>query len=59
VLEGVADFLADGGAARFAQRADPVAERAQPLREQLDLRGFAAAFRAFKGDNRLFVIYDL
>ena len=48
VLEGVADFFADGRAAGFAQRADFVAERLQAVGEQLDLRGLAAAFGAFE-----------
>ena len=50
----MADFLADGRAARLAKRPHPVAERVEPLREQLHLRGFAAAFRAFKGDEQVF-----
>src|SRR5476649_1773700 len=31
-----------------------MAERPQPPREEFDLRGFAAAFRAFKGDKQTF-----
>ena len=34
--------------------ADAMAERAQPLRQQFHLRGFAAAFRAFEGDEQAF-----
>ena len=54
VLERVADFLADGRAARFAQHAHAMAKCAQPPCEHFYLRGFAAAFRAFKCDEQAF-----
>src|SRR5262249_21409459 len=56
VLEGVADFLADGRATRFAQQLDGPAERAQALREQRDLRRLAASLCAFKRNKQTFHI---
>jgi hypothetical protein len=50
VLEGVADFFADGGAARFAQNAHGAAKGAEAFGKGGDLGGFAAAFGAFEGD---------
>src|SRR5271156_6061028 len=49
------DFIADGRAARFA-RNDYIAitEFLQPVGEQRNLRGFAAAFRAFECDEQTF-----
>ena len=54
VLERVADLLADGRAARLAQQPHAMAQRRQPLGQQLDLRGFAAAFGAFERDETAF-----
>ena len=48
----MADFFADGRAARLAQEANVVAERAQLVREQFHLRRFTAAFRALKCDEK-------
>ena len=51
VLERVADFLADGRAARFANGADGMTLETQMLGQQRDLRRFAAAFGTFETDE--------
>jgi hypothetical protein len=58
VLECVADFLANGRAAGFAQGPDGVAERAQTFRKNRNLRGLAAALGAFKCDEQPFQVCD-
>ena len=47
----MADFFANGRAARFAQYADAITERSKAFGEQFHLRGLAATFRAFKCDE--------
>lgn len=51
MFEDGADFLADGGSAGFAQRADGFAGGAEAFGQQSDLGGFAGAFGAFKSDE--------
>jgi len=51
VLEEVADFLADLGAAGLTQDDDALAAGFEMLLKQTDLRGLAAAFRAFEGEQ--------
>jgi hypothetical protein len=54
VLERVADFLADGRAARLTQGTDAIAAGQKLPPEQFHLSGFAAAFGAFEGDEKTF-----
>jgi hypothetical protein len=51
MLEQVADAFADLGAAGFAQDFDFAAGFFQPLTQKTNLRGFAAAFGAFEGEE--------
>ena len=51
MLEEVADFLADLGAAGLTQDDDALAAGFEMLLKQADLRGLAAAFRAFEGEQ--------
>ena len=47
----MADFLADLGATRLTQHDDTLSAGFEMLLKQADLRGLAAAFRAFEGEQ--------
>src|SRR5260370_1079749 len=51
VPQGVADFLADRGAARLAHHLDHLIAFSEPCGQQLDLCRFAAALGAFESDE--------
>lgn len=51
MLEGVADFFADGCSSGFTEGEDVVAEGAEVLGQALYLGGFTAAFGAFERDE--------
>jgi hypothetical protein len=52
VLERVANFFADGSAARLANGTNRITLETQMFGKQRDLRGFAASFGAFETDEK-------